>query len=687
MIRILFAVAIAAISMPLTAQLTIAGGDRLTGQDLFAIETASDPQIGPDGRSIVYVRRSGDVMHDRWAPSLWIVESDGTGHRPLVAGPGAHFSPRWSPDGSRLAYLSAGEGGTQLFVRWMESGEAVRITGLPTPPNSIAWSPDGSQIAFSMRLPGESERLGERPSAPEGADWAAPLEIYTALVYRRDGQGYVAPGYNHIFVVPAEGGTPRQLTRGDFHHDGPLSWTPDGSAILFSANRSEEWESEPLESEVYRLDLASGSLSALTDRDGPDANPVASPDGRRIAYIGFDDRRLGYHNTELHVMDSDGGNVRSLTASLDRSVHSPVWADNGRSIYVAYDDRGVTKVARVSLDGSVRDVAEGLTNASLDRPYSGGGFSLAPSGAIVATAGDGTRPPDVALYRNGGRRWLTELNADLLAARRLGEVRRIETPSSVDGRPIEAWLTLPPGHVEGQRHPLVLEIHGGPFAAYGSHFSTDNQLYAAAGYVVLSVNPRGSTSYGAEFANLIHHAYPGDDYHDLISAVDAAIAMGVANPEELFVTGGSGGGVLTSWIVGQTDRFRAAATQKPVIDWSSQTLTADIPNLVADYWFGAMPWEAPEEYWRRSPLSLIGNVTTPTLVVVGSEDYRTPPSEAEQYYVALRLRGVPTALIHVPDASHGGLAARPSQSAAKASAIIAWFDRYREEAWEPESAE
>ncbi len=250
-------------------------------------------------------------------------------------------------------------------------------------------------------------------------------------------------------------------------------------------------------------------------------------------------------------------------------------------------------------------------------------------------------------------------------------------PSSHDGLEIEGWLTLPPGYTEGQRVPLILEIHGGPFAAYGPHFSTDNQLYAAAGYAVLSANPRGSTSYGEDFANEIDKAYPGNDYFDLMSIVDRAITLGIADPDQLFVTGGSGGGVLTSWIVGKTDRFKAAATQKPVINWTTQALTADGPAFFGRYWIGAQPWEDPETYWHLSPLSLVGEVETPTLVVVGSEDYRTPVSESEQYYTALRLRGVPTALVKVPGASHGSIAARPSQSAAKAAAILAWFDRYR----------
>ncbi len=246
-----------------------------------------------------------------------------------------------------------------------------------------------------------------------------------------------------------------------------------------------------------------------------------------------------------------------------------------------------------------------------------------------------------------------------------------------DGRPIDAWLATPPGWQRGTKLPLILEIHGGPASAYGDYFSTDDQLYAAAGYAVLWTNPRGSTSYGAEFANTIDKNYPSDDYGDLMSAVDAAIADGTADADNLFVTGGSGGGVLTSWIVGKTNRFKAAVTQKPVINWISEALTMDNTIFTSSYWFNKRPWEDPMEYWRRSPLSLVGNVETPTAVVVGSNDYRTPVSESEQYYAALQIRGIPTALVKVPEASHGGIAARPSQAAAKAAAIIAWFDRWR----------
>lgn len=655
-----------------------AGPDRtFTARDLFSLEAAADPEISPNGRWIAYVRRTGDIMTDRYRPSLWLIDTTTGAQTPLAPG---GSQPVWSPDSSRIAYIAAAEGGrSQLYVRWLASGQSVAITGLADTPSSIAWSPDGSKIAYAMFVPDEGMRLGTPPSRPEGATWAPPLEIISAVTYRADGEGYLRPGYDHIFLVSADGGAPRQLSYGAVNDDGPLSWSADGRSIIFSGNRGPNWERDGQNSEVYALDIASNQVRALTDRDGPDAQPAVSPDGRLIAYTGYDDHQRGYENVQLYVMNADGSNRHSLTGSLDRSVDAPVWAGDGRSIFVAYDDHGETKVARVGLDGAIRTVADGLAGAGLDRPYTGGSFSVARDGSVAYSGGTATSPPDVMLARGtGAARQLTRLNADFLAGKSLGQVRHITTTSSADQRPIEGWLTLPPSHQDGQRHPLILEIHGGPFAAYGPHFSTDDQLYAAAGYAVLSVNPRGSTSYGADFANLINHAYPGQDYDDLMSAVDAAIAQGYADAGHLYVTGGSGGGVLTAWIVGKTNRFRAAVTQKPVIDWSSFVLTADGPTFFSRYWFGHYPWEDPQAFWARSPLSLVGNVQTPTMVVVGSEDYRTPVSEAEQYYEALQLRGIPTALVKVPGVGHGAIASRPSQAGAKALAILAWFERYRE---------
>jgi len=647
-----------------------------TGADLFNLEVATDPEISPDGRTIAYVRRSNDIMTDKARPTIWLVDVATGQQRPLLAGSGSYFSPRWSPDGTRLAYVAAEGGSPQLYVRWMASGESARITGLPDSPSAIAWSPDGRRIAYSMLVPDEPMKLGSAPPKPEGAKWADALQVISAVTYRTDEDGYLKPGYQQIFWVPSDGGAPTQLTFGPTNAGALVSWTPDSRSILFSANLGKDWERNPNEAEIYRVGIDGGTPVALTNRKGPDAEPAVSPDGRLIAYVGNDDVGHAYDQTKLYVMNLDGSGKRVLTASFDRSVDNPHWSADSRSIYVQYDEHGSNHVAGVGPDGSVHDVAAGLTGGGLDRPYSGGEFSVSRGGVVAVTSGDNLHPSDVALASGGGLRHLTRLN-EQLQAKALGQPQKLSVASSYDRRPIDAWMITPPDFDPAKKYPLILEIHGGPWAAYGPSFSTDDQLYAAAGYVVLYANPRGSTSYGQQFASEIEQNYPGHDYDDLMSAVDAAIATGHVDPNNLFVTGGSGGGVLTAWIVGKTDRFRAAATQKPVIDLASFALTTDFAAGFSPYWRKQRPWEDPQGYWKYSPLSLVGNVKAPTLVVVGSDDYRTPVSEAEQYYTALQMRGIPTALVKVPGASHGSIAARPSQAAAKASAILAWFDRYR----------
>ncbi len=655
-----------------------------SGEDLFDLAVASDPQISPDGSRIAYVRRQNDIMADRAISAIWMIDVASGDETPFAGRSGGAFAPRWSPDGTRVAYVSTESGGAQLWVKWVGSGEAVRLTGLANSPSSIAWSPDGRSIAYTMLVNDAPPSFGSAPAGrPEGAEWAEPLQVTDLVNFRADGAGEITPGFAKIFVILATGGAPRQMTFGPTHDGGPLSWSPDGGTIVFTANRNANWQTDPVEADVWALNTATLAVTKLTDRDGPDAGALVSPDGRKIAYIGFEDAGRAYENAELSIMDSDGSNARVLSADWDYSVDAMAWDADSRGIYVQYDERGETNVARIGLDGQVRVVAAGIGGGGFDRPYTGGSFSVAGNDAVAFTGGTAAMPANVQITRGGDARMLTDLNPNLRITKTMGEVREITVGSSFDGQEVQGWLTLPPGYVEGSRVPLILEIHGGPFAAYGPHFSTDNQLYAAAGYAVLSANPRGSTSYGEAFAQEIDKDYPGRDYDDLISIVDHAIALGIADPDRLFVTGGSGGGVLTSWIVGRTNRFRAAATQKPVINWTTQALTADGTGYFGLYWLGARPWENPETFWAHSPLSLIGEVETPTLVVVGAEDYRTPVSEAVQYYSALQLAGVPTALIRVPGASHGSIAARPSQSAAKASAILAWFERYAD-GWEPE---
>ena len=653
--------------------------------DVFALEWASNPEISPDGSQVAYVRRSFDIRTDTRRSAIWLVDQDGQNHRPLAGAAANQSSPRWSPDGGRLAFVSSeADGGAQIFVHWQAQNVTTRITNLIDAPTRLAWSPDGRSLAFIMRMPAKREPLKVKlPEAPKGAKWAEPLTAIDRMVYRADGEGFLPDAFRQVFVVPADGGSARQLTDGAWNHDN-VSWSHDGRELLVSANRRADSDLMPADSEVHAIAVDSGEIRALTRRFGPDAAPAASPDGRYIAYTGFDDRFQGYQRARLYLLRRDNGEIRELAADLDRDIASPAWSRDSRTIYVQYDDQGTTRVAGIDLSGRVTPLIDDLGGEGWSRPYGGGTFSVARDGSIAYSANDALAPADVGLLDGGKTRRLTALNAELLGARTLGSVEEIWSTSAVDDRRVQSWLIRPPGYDASKKYPLVLEIHGGPFANYGPRFAAELQLYASAGYVVLYSNPRGSTSYGEEFGNLIHHAYPGRDYDDLMSAVDAAIAKGGIDESRLFVTGGSGGGVLTAWIVGTTDRFKAADVQKPVINWASFALTADLPNVFYKYWFAKPPWEDYEAYWQRSPLSRVGNVKTPTMVVTGEQDYRTPISESEQYYQALRIRGVDTLLVRVPGASHS-LDARPSLLNARIAYILAWFAKHDPAAAKPQS--
>lgn len=652
---------------------------RLTAMDVFNIQTARDPQISPDGEKIVYVRAFADAMTDRRYTNLWIMNADGTEHRPLTTGNRHDGSPRWSPDGTRLAFLAEVNEKPQIFVRWMDTGQTARITNVENAPGALAWSPDGKTLAFESLVPEAGPHIADLPKAPEGAKWADPAKVYDRVVYRFNGRGYLKPGTTQIFVVSADGGTPRQVTRGRFSL-GPFaessepSWTPDGKYLIASLNARPDWEYEPLDTEVYEISVADGAMRALTRRAGPDNEPAVSPNGKWIAYTGFDDKYQGYQVRKLYVMNRDGSGGRTLSAQLDRDAANPEWAADSSGVYFQYDDVADTKVAFLPLEGAQKKVAEHV--GSGESAYSSGSFSVSRTGAVAFTTARYNVPGDVAVVAGGTARTLTALNEDLFAQKKPGEIEEVWYESSKDKRRIQGWILKPPGFDPSRKYPLILEIHGGPFANYGARFDLEKQVWAAMGYVVFYANPRGSTSYGEEFGNLIHHAYPGDDFYDLNSGVDAVIAKGYVDTTHLYVTGGSGGGVLTCWMIEHTERFRAASVLYPVINWYSFVLNSDIPVFTSKYWFPGLPWEQTAHYMERSLVNLVVKVKTPSLVMTGEEDWRTPISEAEQFYEALKLLKVETVLVRVPGEPHG-IRQRPSHHVTKILYIVGWFDKHK----------
>jgi acylaminoacyl-peptidase len=641
--------------------------------DVFRLQYASDPQISPDGKRIVYVRQFMDIKKDRRRGNLWLINTDGSEHRALTTGDGNERMPRWSPDSKSLVYLT---GPSELMLRSPDSPSATKLAKLPAEPLGIAWSPDGKSLAFTMLVADPPKPFVKLPTPPKGAEWAPPPKMIRTLNYRFDGKGYLKEGYHHLFVLPASGGTPKQLTQGNYDHLGTPAWTHDGQALIVSGKRFADAGHDPLNTDLYEVSISDGAIKILTDRKGPDNNPVVSHDGRLIAFTGFDDKQQGYQVTQLYVMNSTGGKPRRVPMEKrDRDVKNPLWSKSDE-LYFQYDDEGITKITTPRL--FPKALAENVGGTTTDRPYSSGSFSVSDNGAIAYTLTDPSHPAEVGVRgpKDKAARRLTYLSAPLLGKLKLATVEEIRYKSSHDGRMIHGWIVKPPDFDPKKKYPLILEIHGGPFANYGPRFAVQMQLFAAAGYVVLYTNPRGSTSYGEEFGNLIHHAYPSQDYDDLMSGVDAVIAQGYIDKENLFVTGGSGGGVLTAWIIGKTHRFRAAVVGKPVINWYSFVLTADIYPFFTRNWFPGPPWEHLEHYMKRSPISQAGNITTPTMILTGEADHRTPMSESEQLYQALKLRKIDAALVRVPGASHD-IAARPSHQIAQVAYVLEWFETHR----------
>ncbi len=641
--------------------------DRLNVNMYLDWERVASPQISPDGSEIIYTRRWVNKMDDSWTSALWIMNADGSRNRFLTEGSGA----RWSPDGTRIAFTQEAEpSGAQIFVRWMDDeGATTQITHVEQSPGSVSWSPAGDWLALTMTVPDRDTWSIDMPTPPKGAEWTTPPRVVDRLDYRQDRQGFLPDGFRHIFIVPATGGTPRQVTSGDWNHRG-TNWTPDGSEIVFTSLRVDDWEYQYRQSDIYAVNIQSGDIRQLTTRSGPDGSPVVSPDGQLVAYTGYDDGDYSWTAGHLYVMNIDGSNHRAISGSFDRRTGSLRWSSDSRTVFFTANNHGSTNVyAATTGGGDVRQVTEGSHRINLS--------SMNESHIAVGTLTSPHEPCDVVIFNIDSPTIakLTDVNADVLAGKQLGVVEEIWY-KSVDNYDVQGWIIKPPDFDPSRRYPLILAIHGGPHAMYGVGFNFGWQTHAAEDYVVLYTNPRGSTGYGSSFANAIEHAYPGKDYDDLMAGVDSMVGRGYIDPDNMFVYGCSGGGVLTSWIVGQTDRFAAASANCPVTNWLSFVGTTDGPGWYRN--FEELPWEDPSEHLRRSPLMYVGNVTTPTMLMTGVKDLRTPMPQTEEYYAALKFLRVPSVMIRFNDEWHG-TSSKPSNFIRTQLYLRSWFERHKKQ--------
>ncbi len=644
--------------------------------DVFSLEWASDPQISPDASQIIYRRNGFDIMKDNSRGNLWIINTDGSSHRKLTSREISESQAKWSPNGDRIAFVGASDEGAELYMYWVKTGQIAKLSQLEMSPDNLSWSPDGKQIAFTMFKAKKPPVIVKMPAKPKGASWAKPARITDRLKHEADGRGYLQPGFTHIFMIPSEGGTPRQITSNHYNHGGSLSFSPTGKEIYFSANRVEDWEYDFRNSEVYKVDVATKIISVLTSQKGPDYSPKVSPNGKLIAFLGFKDKTQAYQNTLLHIMNSDGSNRRVISGDFDTSISNISWDSSGNGLYCTYDEKGNSKVAHISKNGKLKKLADNLGGTTIGRPYASGSYSVANNGTLVYTLSKPKYPAELAVIEHKkAPKLITNLNQDVLAHKILGETEAVWYKSSYDGRDIQGWIVKPPFYDELKKYPLLVENHGGPILNYGDRFSAEIQLYAADDYVVVYPNPRGSTSYGEEFANLLYNNYPGQDYNDVMDGVDYLVKKGIVDNEKLYVTGGSAGGIMTAWMIGKNNRFKAAVVVKPVMNWISKTLVADNYFGYANSRYPGQPWENFETYWKFSPISLVGNIETPTMVMVGMNDLRTPPSEAKQLYHALKLRKIETVLVEIPGASHG-IARKPSNLISKVAHTLAWLRKY-----------
>lgn len=655
----------------------IAEDESLLGvADYLDFEQVNDARISPNGRQVIYTRRWVDQKTDNWASALWIMDADGSRHRFLIDGSNA----RWSPSGDRILFIAKGDNDKpQIFIRWMnDEGAVSQVTRIDISPSSPEWSPGGEQIAFVAIVPTKDKWDIDLPSAPEGAEWTEPPRVLDRLHYRQDGVGFTEPGFMHLFVVPAESGTARQLTEGDWNvgsrFDGlyfgaGLSWMPDGNTIIFDGLNDSDGDFVYRKSQIYSMDVASREVTQLTTVPGYWSGPAVSNDGRRIAYLGYEESDVTYEMPRIHVMDSDGSNARLVAANFDRPASNLMWANNNRGFYFTAQDQGYVNVFFSNLNGDVRSVTSGQHSISLQ------------SVNRATSTGVGVRssfhePGDVHSFLLNGRgapEKLTSVNSDLLTDKSLGSHEEFWYEAS-DGNRAHGWIVKPPNFDPDKKYPLLMEIHGGPFGMYVGRFNFQYQVFASNGFVVLYTNPRGSTGYGEAFSQAIDHAYPSVDYLDLMGGVDALIERGYIDEKRMYVGGCSGGGVLSSWVIGHTDRFAAAAVRCPVTNWLSMAGTTDIPYFSFSF-FQKPFWEDPTDWLHHSTLMYVGNVKTPTAIMTGEQDRRTPMAQSEEYFAALKILGVPAKLLRFNDQYHG-TGSRPSNYMRTILYMMSWYNKY-----------
>jgi len=647
---------------------------RLTNDHYFDFERVSNAQISPDGARIVYTRQQANKIEDRWDSSLWIMNADGSQHRFLTKG----ANPRWSSDGKRILYIADGEPrGPQIFVRWIDTnGPATQITHATEKVADARWSPDGKSIAFSMFVPEKDAWNISMPRAPEGAKWTGVPRVVETLHYRQDQVGFLADGQNHLFVVSADGGAARQLTSGKWSAGAgelrgavPLDWTPDSKAIVFQADRSPEADLHYQTSQLLVIDIASGTVRELVAKPGSWSRPTVSPDGKTVAFTGYPQSKRTHSVSDLYVIPFAGGEMRKISGDYDRDPVTLRWTPDSAGLYFDAEDRGSRNIQFVALaGGAVKPVTTGTHVLTMD--------SSSSDLMAVGTRTDPQNPPEVVRYnlrRPAEMTKLTNVNAGLLAGMHLAKTEEINFTSTANAK-VQGWVVKPPDFDATKKYPLILEIHGGPFSMYSVAFNYMFQNFAANDYLVVYLNPRGSTGYGTAFSGGIDHNYPGPDYDDLMAGVDATIAQGSVDTSHMYVSGCSGGGVLSSWVIGHTDRFAAAAVRCPVIDWLSMTGNTDIPLFT--YSFFQKPfWEDPSDWLSHSSVMTVGKVTTPTLLMTGVLDRRTPMPQTEEYYAALKVRGVPVKLLQFEGEYHG-TGSKPSNFIRTQLYMMSWFKKY-----------